>query len=98
MKNPFLVLSIAVCSVAAVACGGPNTPKAGVALTYDKVPPGGRATANIDGKNFEVNVIREEAVRNRGQNGYSSPQPTRAATPVSDTSRTAERSAGPNPQ
>lgn len=59
MKKQILTIAIAVCGTIAVSCGGPSTPRAGRAISYDKIPPGERYSANIDGRPMEIDFVRE---------------------------------------
>lgn len=95
MKKLFLTLSLAACGAFAISCGGPRTPRAEESLSSDKIPPGTRATANIDGQGFDATYIREDVMLNHDEHGTNLQNPNRPAG-VSDTLKTNQKSAVPN--
>jgi hypothetical protein len=61
------------------------------AISYDKIPPGARATANIDGRHFDITTIREDVMLNHDEHGTRLPHSSRPTTDVSDTLKTTEK-------
>lgn len=89
-------MCIAVCGTMVVSCGGPNTPRAGRAISYDYIPPGERVTANIDGRNFDVTYTREDVMLNHDEHGTRLQAPNRDSTQVADPLKTNQKAAVEN--
>ncbi len=91
MKKQILTVALAVCGTVAVSCGGPSTPRVESSISYDKIPPGQRATANIDGHNFDIDVVRDDVMLNHDEHGTTLQHHSRASTEVSDTLKTTDK-------
>ena len=96
MKKQLLIICIAVGGTVAVSCGGPSTPRAGRAVSYDYIPPGERVTANIDGRDFDVTFTREDVMLNHDEHGTSLHTPNRDSIGVPDHMKTNEKAAVEN--
>jgi len=91
MKKQFLTISLAMFGALAVSCGGPSTPRVEASISYDKVPPGERVTANIDGQHFDIDVFRDDVMLNHDEHGTSLMHHTRPTTDISDTLKTTDK-------
>jgi hypothetical protein len=90
MRKITSVLGIAIIGVFTLACE-PSTPGVDKSISYDRVPPGQRATANIDGRHFDINVFRDDVMLNHDAHGTTLQRRDRTSTEINEALKTTDK-------